>query len=272
MQVATQNVSDLVTSIPLPPSLLKCSKKMKFFRQFYRAHNKAVFVLFGSLLCTLGSCENATHKAIQKEFEANVLKAVHDFRSVQKNDTLDLATINTAPWDTVYVFWGYSSLDAVPEVYPAINWGATIEEGIDKYIRRFIFVQEGQAVSYLDIKSPPLFDGVHYSKHYHDAATTDSPALLALNDTGQTPALRDNYFARAKAKFILVGGVDIRKPDLPNRGTMVASYAPLAYFKANYSVADSVVNKCELNLHPLSNCKLVDCIANRPTLNRKQSL
>jgi hypothetical protein len=245
---------------------------MRFSRHFYHAPNRAVFFLFGSLLCALASCENATHKAIQQEFEAHVLQVVHNFRSVQKNDTLDLATINPAPWDTVYVFWGYSSLDAVPEVYPAINWGAAITEGISRHIRRFVFVQDGQAVSYLDIKDRPLFGGVHYSKHYQAAATNESPALLALNDTGHTPALRDNYFSRDKAKFILVSGVDIRKPDLPNRGTMVPSYAPLSYFKANHLVSDTVVNKCELNLHPVSNCKLVYCIANRYNITRKQSL
>ena len=243
---------------------------MKFFRQFYRASNKAIFFLFGSLLCTLGSCENATHKALEQEFDANVLKAVHDFRSLQKSDTLDLATINPAHWDTVYVFWGYSSLDAVPEVYPTINWGRTIDEGISEYTMRFIFVRERRAVTYLDIRGD-LFDGVHYGKHYHTAANT-SAYHLPLNDSGQTPSVIDNFFSRTEARFVLVGGVNIRKPDLPNRGTMVFTYAPLAYFKANYTSKDAVITDCSLHLHPLTSCKLANCIANKSGLNQKQSL
>jgi hypothetical protein len=226
-------------------------------------------VLTYSLLCALGSCESPTHRARQQQFDANLQQAVEHFRSGQRSDTLNFARLVATPWDSLYVFWQIGSMEWVTQRYPSINWHSTIwqanpAEAGDVGISRLVFVYQGDAIEYLDVHTP-LDDQLHL-QHYPrflagDAFTRDAFSTKEYKpDKLLSDPLPDFCFSRAQARFVLVGRIQLAKPDLPNRGVKIWKYVPLAYVQQHAPRLDTVLTSCPLSLHSVTGCGLANCL------------
>jgi hypothetical protein len=207
---------------------------------------------------SLASCQDTLQPQLQQRFDTAVSQAATHFHHLQRTDTLDFAALAPIPWDTVYLFWGYASAEHIQESLPHVSWRMGLSAEVPEHSKRFVFVNHGEAISYVDLPRN-LVGAVHFRRYFPDA---DGETYINYKDSaGKNHPYGTNQFARAQARFILVGGVDIVKPDLPNRGVKFFTYVPLSYFQARQVALGTVVQDCALDLHPLEGCARTDCRA-----------
>jgi hypothetical protein len=195
-----------------------------------------------------------THYATQYRCETQVSQAVEHFAYLQHADTLDFASIAPFPWDTVYVFEGYTSGTELARDLGRINWATGLQEEdiVPEHVNRFIFVRGQQAVAYVDIEEKTI-DFVHFSSYYLDERGYYTSYWS--DSTGTFHNYSVNHFTRAQAKFIVV---------LMGQGKGVPS-SPLAYLLRAKTVWHLPIETAyQIALHPLSGCGFSDCLGNKP--------
>jgi hypothetical protein len=215
-------------------------------------------VLGLGVILSLTSCHDTLQPQLQQRVDGALAQAATHFHHLQRPDTLDLAALAPMPWDTVYLFWGYASTEHMHESQPHVRWRSGLSVEVPEHTKRFVFVHQGEAISYVDLPRN-LVGAVHFRRSYPAA---DGETYISYKDSaGKNHPYGANQFARAQARFILVGGVDIAKPDLPNRGVKFFTYVPLSYFQARRVALGAAVQDCALDLHPLAGCARTDCRA-----------
>lgn len=124
--------------------------------------------------------------------------------------------------------------------------------------KRFVFVNQGKTISCVELPRN-LVGAVHFRRSF--PAADGETYINYQGSAGKSHPYGTNQFARAQARFILMGGVDMVKPDLPNRGVKFFTYVPLSYFQARQVALGTAVQDCALDLHPLEGCARTDCRA-----------
>ena len=211
------------------------------------------------LLLPLGGCNRPSVEqvALQKRFTTEIQQALTHFQRLQRADTLDFGKLTPFDWDTVYVFENYTDgYHIAHDMDRGIDWHQvmTPTDAVPEETNRFIFVKGNEAVQYVDV-STNLIGEAHFAKYYPD--TLNQVTTNYFDSAGNVHMYTVNHFAKADARFILVCAVSI-----PDGDSVRGAYLPLRLLKEQRFSSLGVTPTNLVDLHPLSGCGYVTCLAN----------